>query len=131
MRRLIFGALVAMLPGFAVADESISGQWEAHLDKNVFIAMDVLVDGHWSSQTVQNNRVIAAMSGTYKQEKTTPTVGTLVFTPEAAKVAKEHGQAVTETDHYELLNNNNTLKLDNGKVLMTFERQPLATERVK
>jgi hypothetical protein len=126
MRRFIFGALIAILPGFAQADESVSGQWEAHLGGNVMIAMDVLVDGHWSSQTVQNNRVVAAMSGTYQQTKTSPTSGTLVFNPDEAKVAKEHGEAVTETDHYDLSNGNSTLTLVNGKTVMKFVRQPLA-----
>jgi fumarate hydratase class II len=77
-RRALLAAAVAFVPMLAKADESISGQWQAHLPDNVIIAMDVLADGYWTSETVHNNEVVAQMAGSYKQEKTNSKSGTRV-----------------------------------------------------
>ena len=78
-RRVLLAAVIALTPTLAMADESISGQWQAHLGHNVIIAMDVLADGHWASQTVQSDKVVAELAGTYQQNKTNATSGTLGF----------------------------------------------------
>jgi hypothetical protein len=80
-RRALLAAVIAFTPIFAMADESISGQWEANLGHNVIIAMDVLADGFWTSQTVQSNKVVAEMAGSYEQKNACATTGTMVFTP--------------------------------------------------
>ena len=43
--------------------------------------MDVLSDGHWASETVQDDKVVAEMAGTYEQKPTNRTSGSIVFTP--------------------------------------------------
>ena len=95
-RRALLAAVIAFTPILAIADESISGQWEANLGHNVIIAMDMLADGHWTSQTVQSNKVVAEMAGSYEQKKVSATTGTLVFTPVKSKTTDEHGAAQVE-----------------------------------
>jgi hypothetical protein len=130
MRRrwMAAASLVVLLgPSVAWADASIAGQWEAKPGKNVIIAMDVLADGYWFSQTVQNNKVIAEMAGSYEQKKESDTTGTLVFTPDKAKTktTAEHGAAQVETDRYTLKDNGTVLTLvssaDNNP--MDFHKQ--------
>ena len=98
MRRLLFAAALTMVPMLAMADESISGQWQANQGHGVLIVMDILVDGHWFSQTVQGNKVVAELAGTYDQTKTNNTSGKLVFTPVTSKTTAEHGAAKIEND---------------------------------
>src|SRR4051794_19739150 len=98
MRRLLLATILAASPVLANADETIAGQWQASLGHGVIIAMDVLADGHWSSQTVQNDRVVAEMAGTYQQDRNSPTSGNLVFTPVTARTSAQHGQAQVEKD---------------------------------
>lgn len=126
-RALLLAATAGFVPTLAMADESISGQWQAHLPDNVIVAMDVLADGHWASENVQNNKVIAQMAGTYEQKKTNRKSGTLVFTPVKSKVSEEHGTAKVETDKYSLQKRGTELHLvsSNGDV-MVFKRQALA-----
>ena len=85
--------------------------------------MDVLADGHWSSQTVQNNKVVAEMAGTYEQKKESDTTGSLVFTPIQAKTSAEHGKAQIESDRYALEQNGRVLRLITGKDPMEFRKQ--------
>jgi hypothetical protein len=91
VRRLLFAAVLAMCPALAMADQSISGQWQANAGHGVIIVMDILVDGHWSSQTVQDKKVVAEMAGTYDQTKITNATGKLVFKPVTSKTSAEHG----------------------------------------
>ncbi|HET6183630.1 MAG TPA: hypothetical protein VFA03_08550 [Acetobacteraceae bacterium] len=127
-------ALIALLPAaivsvpmLAEADESIAGQWQAHLPDNVIIAMDILADGYWTSQTVHSNTVVAQMAGSYKQTKTNGKSGTLVFTPVKSKVTAEHGAAQIETDKYSLEKNGTVLRLQSsGNDVMVFQKQPYA-----
>jgi hypothetical protein len=126
-RTLLLAAAVAFAPTLAMADESISGQWQAHLPDNVIIAMDVLADGYWTSETVHNNMVVAQMAGTYAQKKTNGKSGTLVFTPVKAKVSKEHGAAQVETDRYSLEKDGTVLRLvSSSNDVMVFEKQSYA-----
>lgn len=126
-RALLFAATVAFVPTLAMADESISGQWQAHLPDNVVIAMDVLADGYWTSETVHNDRVVAQIAGTYEQKKTNRRSGTLVFTPVKSKVSEEHGTAQVETDKYSLEKGGAVLWLvSTSNDVMVFEKQPYA-----
>ena len=96
MRHLLFAAVLTMSPILAMADQSISGQWRADPGHGVLIVMDILVDGHWASQTVQDGKVVAEMAGTYDQTRTTDTAGKLVFRPITSKTTAEHGAAKVE-----------------------------------
>jgi hypothetical protein len=126
-RALLLAATAAFVPTLAMADESISGQWQAHLANNVIIAMDVLADGYWTSETIHDNKVVAQMAGSYEQKKTNSHSGTLVFTPAKSKVSKEHGAAQVETDKYTLEKGGTVLRLvSTGKDVMTFHKQPYA-----
>jgi len=113
-------------PSLAFADATVAGQWEADLGENVKIAMDILADGHWSSQTVQDNKVVAAMSGTYTQKKKNGTSGTLVFKPTASHVTAQHGAPTVEYDTYTLQDDRQVLKLVAKGDAMEFHRQEAA-----
>ena len=127
MRKLLLAAAIAAIPTMASADESIAGQWRADLGHNVIIAMDVLADGYWTSETVQNKQVVAQLAGTYDQKKQNADVGTIVFTPTKAKTTSEHGQAAIETDNYTLEQGGKVLRLvSNGNDVMEFRKQPYA-----
>jgi len=126
MRRLVLAAAIALWPVLASADESIAGQWQADLGHKVLIAMDVLADGHWSSQTVQDDKVVAEMAGTYQQTKKNATSGKLVFKPVTAKTSGSHGKAQVEEDSYTLEKNGTQLRLVTGKDVMVFQKQPYA-----
>ncbi|MFL5280913.1 MAG: hypothetical protein ACJ8AW_07910, partial [Rhodopila sp.] len=88
--------------------------------------MDIIADGHWSSETVQNDRVVAELAGTYKQQKKTETTGMLIFTPVTAKTSKEHGAAKVEHDEYTLEQGGQVLRLVTGGETMEFHKQPFA-----
>ena len=126
MRSLLFAAVLVMCPMLAMADESISGQWQAEPGHDVIIVMDILVDGHWSSETVQNNKVVAEMAGTYDQTKTTDTTGKLVFKPITSKTSAEHGAAQVEEDDYTLTGDGKLLRLVSGGDTTEYQKQPLA-----
>ncbi len=124
-RALLVAATAAFVPTLAMADESVSGQWQAHLPDNVIIAMDVLADGYWTSETVHNDRVVAQMAGSYEQKNTNGKSGTLVFTPVKSKVSEEHGAARTETDKYSLEKGGTVLRLVSASNdVMVFHKQP-------
>jgi hypothetical protein len=126
MRRLLLTVALALCPVLAVADESISGQWHADVGHGVLISMDVLADGHWFSQTVQNNKVVAEMAGTYEQTKTNAANGKLVFTPVKSKTTAEHGAAKVEDDTYTLADGGTVLRLTTGGETMVYRKQPYA-----
>jgi hypothetical protein len=126
MRRLLLTAALALAPTIAMADESISGQWRADVGHGVLISMDVLADGHWFSQTVQNNNVVAEMAGTYEQTKTNNLNGKLVFTPVKSKTTEEHGAAKVEADTYALANGGSVLRLTTDGETMVYHKQPFA-----
>lgn len=121
MRTFATAALfVALSTGAAFADASVAGQWHADLGGNVSINMNVGPDGDWSSQTYQNNAVVREMKGTYTQTKSNDNAGVLVFTPTQADV--KQGKVTTETDHYELGQDGNQLKLTSQGDTMVFEK---------
>lgn len=127
MRKLLLAAAIASIPTIALADESIAGQWRADLGHNVIIAMDVLADGYWTSETVQNKQVVAQLAGTYEQTKQHTDAGTIVFTPKKAKTTPEHGDAATESDRYTLEKGGKVLRLvSNENDVMEFRKQPYA-----
>jgi hypothetical protein len=104
----------------AMADENISGQWRTDVDHGVLINMDVLADGHWFSQTIQDNKVVAELAGTYKQTAKDDANGTIVWTPLQAKTTAEHGAPKIETDTYQITEGGKTLKLTTGNETMVF-----------
>jgi hypothetical protein len=128
VRRLLFAAVLALCPMLAIADQSISGQWQSNPGHGVLIVMDILVDGHWSSQTVQDQKVVAEMAGTYEQTKTTNSTGKLVFRPVTSKTSAEHGAAKVEEDEYTLTENGKVLRLVSGGEATNFHKQPLANK---
>ena len=125
-RSLLWTVVIFAIPVTAMADESIAGPWQADMGHGVIIAMDIIADGHWSSQTVQNDRVVAELAGTYKQQNKTETTGTIVFTPVTAKTSKEHGAAKVEADDYTLEQGGQVLRLVTGGETMEFHKQPFA-----
>ena len=126
-RALLLAATAGFVPTLAMADESISGQWQAHLPGKVIVAMDILADGFWTSENVQNDKVVAQMAGTYDQKKTNRKSGTLVFTPVKSNVSEEHGSAKVETDKYSLEKRGTVLRLVSATGdVMVFEKQRLA-----
>jgi hypothetical protein len=128
MRRLLFAAILTVCPTLAMADQSISGQWQAAPGHGVIIVMDILVDGYWSSETVQDNKVVAEMAGTYDQTKTTDVTGKLVFKPVTSKTSPEHGAATVEEDEYTLTRNGMILRLVSGGDATDFHKQPFANK---
>ncbi len=126
-RRALLAAVIAFTPTAAMADASISGQWQANLSHNVIIAMDVLADNLWTSQTVQNNKVVAELAGSYEQKKVSDSTGTLVFTPVKSKTTAEHGAAEVEEDKYTLEQGGKVLRLVSSKNdVMVFHKQAYA-----
>jgi hypothetical protein len=123
MRRSLLITVCLFAPVLARADQTIAGQWQANLGHDVIIAMDVLADGHWAGQTVQNKKVVAEMAGTYEQTKENETTGTLVFTPVRATTSAGHGKAQVETDKYELQQRGRVLRLATGNDVMEFHKQ--------
>jgi hypothetical protein len=110
-----------------MADENVAGQWQANLDHNVIIAMDVLADGFWTSQTVQKDKVVAEMAGSYEQKAESATTGTLVFTPVKSKTTEEHGEARVEEDKYTLEHGGKVLRLVSAKNdVMVFHKRAYA-----
>jgi hypothetical protein len=126
MRCWLMAVVLAMSPTLAMADQSIAGQWQAKPGHGVIIVMDILVDGHWFSETVQDNKVVAEMAGTYDQTRTTDTSGKLVFKPVTSKTSTEHGAAQVEEDEYTLTKGGKVLRLVSGGEVTDFQKQPLA-----
>jgi len=124
MRVALLTAAISSAPALAMADQSISGQWRADEGHKVIIVMDVLVDGHWASETVQDGKVVAELAGTHQQTPKDATSGMIVRTPVKSKVTREHGGPTVETDDYTLENDGKTLKLvtQKNKEEMLFQK---------
>jgi hypothetical protein len=86
----------------------------------VIINMDVLADGHWLSQTIQDDQVVGEFAGTYEQTPTDATSGTVVFTPLKSKVTAEHGAAKVEADTYVITDDGKVATIKSGKETMVF-----------
>jgi len=80
------------------------------------------------SRTVQDNKVVAEMAGTYDQTNTGDTAGKLVFKPVTSKTSAEHGAARTEEYEYTLTEGAKVLRLVTNGEAMEFHKQPLAGE---
>ena len=126
MRRLLAAGLLIAWPTISWADASIAGRWSADLGHKVAIYMDLIADGHWASQTVQNAKVVAEMAGTYEQTKSSDKAGKLVFTPVTSKADPAHGPARVEEDSYTLDQQGSVLRLTTGNETMVFRKQPFA-----
>jgi hypothetical protein len=123
----LVAAICVLAPKLARADESISGQWRTDPGHHVIIVMDVLADGHWASQTVQDDKVVAEMAGTYEQKPTNHTSDSITFTPVKSTVSQEHGAAAMEVDQYTLEKGGKVLRLvTNKNEAMVFRKQPYA-----
>jgi hypothetical protein len=120
MRRLLLTAALTLCPMLALADEHVAGQWRADLGHGVLINMDVLADGHWFSQTIQNDKVVAELAGTYEQTPTDDKSGKIVFTPLKSKVTAEHGPAKVESDTYVISDGGKVATISTGKETMVF-----------
>src|ERR1700712_4889622 len=120
MRAIMFAILLALSPAIAFADESISGQGRADIGHGVLINMDVLADGHWFSQTIQDDKVVGEFAGTYEQTPTDATSGQVVFTPLKSKVTAEHGAAKVETDTYVITDGGKVATIKSGTDTMVF-----------
>ena len=105
----------------ALADASVAGKWHAAMGSGVSIDMTVSPDGAWSSKTLQHNKVVRQMKGTYTQTPASNETGTIVFTPKQASV--KEGSVQTETDQYELANNGQQLKLTSEGDTMVFKKR--------
>ena len=122
MRKLLVAGLL-VVPYLAFADATVAGRWEADLGSHVKIAMDVSEDGNWSSQTTQSDRVVATMSGTYRQTTRSKTSGILVFTPTSAQTTAQHGAPSIERDTYAVSADGKVMRLTSGGDTMVFHKQ--------
>ena len=126
MRAVIVAVVALCLPSLAFADKSVEGNWKAdlgqHDGKKISIIMSVAADGQWASKTMQGDKPIAAMSGTYTQTSETPTKGKLVFTPDEADTKAGHPRADIETDEYKLADGVLTLTATTGGDPMVFHK---------
>jgi hypothetical protein len=119
LRTFLLASLLSVgLAGTAFADASVAGDWRADLGEGVAINMNVTPDGHWSSETLQNNKVVRQMRGDYRQTRQGNDNGTLVFRP----TQSSKGEAQVETDQYQLSENGSTMRLTAGGDTMVFER---------
>src|ERR1700712_1611788 len=98
---LLFIAALAISPTFAHADDHVAGQWQSDLGHGVIINMDLLANGHWTSETIQDNKVVAVYAGTYEETRTDDTHGRVVMTPYKSHVISgNHHEAKVEHDNY-------------------------------
>ena len=123
MRAMILAGLLLAAPIVAHADDAVAGKWKASLGSDVEVNMDVSPDGKWSSETVQEGKTVAQMTGDYKQTAKTKTSGSLVFTPEKSKVTSQHEAPTVEYDTYTLTNNNQIMRLVASGDTMVFHKQ--------
>ncbi|PPQ35190.1 hypothetical protein [Rhodopila globiformis] len=122
MRIPVLAALFSIAMTTAVlADASVAGRWHATLGSGVTIDMTVSPDGAWSSRTLQHNKVVREMKGTYTQTPAEHGTGTIVFTPTQSKV--KTGTVKPETDQYELAANGRVLKLTSEGDTMDFHKR--------
>ncbi len=122
MRAFVTAALFAVTLGTAAsADETVAGNWNADLGSGITIKMNVSADGSWSSETLQQDKIVRQMKGTYKQMPSKDGAGTLVFMPTQAMVSK--GKVKVETDTYELAGDGKLLKLSSEGDTMDFQKQ--------
>ena len=121
MRTLFAAVLFSItISAAAIADENVAGHWRWTPGSGVIVNMDVGADGSWSSETLQHNKLVRKMRGTYKQTSSGSDTGTLVFTPTKSKV--KTGTVHVETDKYQLAQDGKQLKLTSGGDTMVFKK---------
>jgi hypothetical protein len=117
---LLLIAGLALTPALARADEHIAGQWRSDLGHGVIINMDLLVDGHWTSQTIQDDKVVAEYAGLYKQTPINDTHGKIVMTPLKSHATGKHHEAKVETDNYVISEGGKVATFTSGKDKLVF-----------
>ena len=118
---LLLIAGLAMTPIIAHADDHVAGQWQADLGHGVIINMDVLADGHWTSETIQDNKVVAEYAGTYELTPRDDTHGRIVLTPYKSHVISgNHHQAKVEHDNYVISEGGKVATFTSGKDKLVF-----------
>jgi hypothetical protein len=118
---LLLIAGLAMTPTLARADEHVAGQWRSDLGHGVVINMDILLDGHWTSQTIQDDKVVAEYAGTYTQTPKNDTHGKIVLTPfKSHVISGNHHEAKVETDNYVITDNGKVATFTSGKDKLVF-----------
>jgi hypothetical protein len=105
----------------AFADADVAGHWRSSLGHGVTIDMKVTPDGKWTSQTSQGHKVVRNIKGTYTQQPSNGTSGSIVFTP--TQTSGPSGSAEVETDQYEIADNGKKLKLTTEGDTMVFEKR--------
>jgi hypothetical protein len=87
----------------------------------VIINMDVLADGHWTSETIQDNKVVAEYAGTYELTPRDNTRGRIVLTPYKSHVISgNHHQAKVEHDNYVISEGGKVATFTSGKDKLVF-----------
>lgn len=118
---LLLIAALAISPTFAHADDHVAGQWQADLGHGVIINMDLLADGHWTSETIQDNKVVAEYAGTYEDTRTDDTHGKIVMMPYKSHVISgNHHQAKVEHDNYVISEGGKVATFTSGKDKLIF-----------
>jgi hypothetical protein len=122
LRTLLLATLLSIATSaVALADADVAGTWRANLGNGVTVDMNVTADGKWSSQTSQRRKVVTQMKGTYEQQPSNSTAGTIVFTP--TQSSGPNGSAQVETDQYEIAENGKRLKLTTEGDTLVFEKR--------
>jgi hypothetical protein len=117
---LLLIAGLAMNPALARADEHVAGQWRSDLGHGVIINMDLLVDGHWTSQTIQDDKVVAEYAGTYEQTPINDTHGKIVMRPLKSHATGKHHEAKIEIDNYVISEGGKVATFTSGKDKLVF-----------
>lgn len=87
----------------------------------VLINMDVLADGHWTSETIHDNKVVAVYAGTYELTRTDDTHGRIVLTPYKSHVISgKHHEAKVEHDNYVISDDGKVATFTSGKDKLVF-----------
>lgn len=121
MRRLLFIAALTISPAYAHADDHVAGQWQADLGYGVIINMDLLADGHWTSETIQDDKVVAVYAGTYAVTRTDDTHGKIVMRPLKSRVISgHHHEAKVEHDNYVISDDGKVATFTSGKDKLVF-----------
>jgi hypothetical protein len=105
----------------AIADADVAGTWRTRLGHGVTIDMKVTPNGKWTSQTSQSGKVLRHIKGTYTQQPSNNTSGSIVFTPTQSSAPS--GSVDVETDQYEIADNGKKLKLTTEGDTMVFEKR--------
>ncbi len=122
MRAIIMAALFSLATTIAFADASVAGHWKTDAGDGVTIDMHVMPNGKWNSETLQGNKIVRRMTGSYTQKQPSGNAaGEMVFTPTSAAAGTRN--VVTERDSYTLGENGQELRLTSEGDTMVFHKQ--------